>query len=89
MTGYATATTYEPAQVHESPTTTIEAVPAPEAETTPSARVSALLAEHRAEREAIASRVAHLFPRPEPCEWDVPEVGYDRRRRAEVSARAS
>ncbi len=89
VTAYATATTYEDAEGYESPTTVIEAVPAPEAQSTPSERVSALLAEHRAEREAVASRVAHLFPRPEPCKWDVPEVGYDRRRRADVSARAS
>jgi hypothetical protein len=71
-------------------TTVIEAVPPPRTEvSTTSARVSEILAEHRAEREAIADRVAYLFPRPEPCEWDVPEVGYDRRRRAEVSAQAS
>jgi hypothetical protein len=88
VTAYATATTYEDASAHESPTTLIEAVPAPPERTT-SERVTALLAEHRAEREAVADRVAHLFPAPEPCEWDVPEVGYDRRRRAEVSAQAS
>ena len=72
-------------------TTVIETVPpAPGSRwATPRARVSEILAEHRAEREAIADRVAYLFPRPEPCEWDVPEVGYDRRSRAEVSAQAS
>jgi hypothetical protein len=31
----------------------------------------------------VADRVAYLFPRPETTEWDVREVSYDRRRRAE------
>ena len=35
------------------------------------------------EREQIADRVAYLFPRPETTEWDVREMSYDRRRRAE------
>jgi hypothetical protein len=90
VTAYSTAATYEETETHESPTTVIEAVASPSLEARPvSERVSALLAEHRAERDAAADRVAYLFPRPEPCEWDVPEVGYDRRRRAEVSAEAS
>jgi hypothetical protein len=90
MTAYATAATYEEIETHDSPTTVIEAVAPPSVEARPvSERVNALLAEHRAEREAAADRVAYLFPRPEPCEWDVPEVGYDRRRRADVSAQAS
>ena len=90
MTAYSTAATYEETETHESPTTVIEAVTSPSLEARPvSERVSALLAEHRAEHDAAADRVAYLFPRPEPCEWDVPEVGYDRRRRAEVSAEAS
>lgn len=80
----------EEEKVTAAPTTVIEAIPAPRAEVSDaSARVSEILAEHRAEREAIGDRVAYLFPRPEPCEWDVPEVGYDRRRRADVSAQAS
>ena len=71
-------------EVHDQPTTLMEAVPP----SGPSARVSALLAERSAEREALADRVAYLFPRPEPCEWNVPEVGYDRRRRAQVDVGA-
>jgi hypothetical protein len=57
----------------------------------PSARVRALLAEREraGERQALADRVAYLFPRPEPCEWDVPEIGYDRRRRARAEVQAS
>jgi hypothetical protein len=73
------------AESEDEPTTVMEAVPPPQ----PSERVSALLAERDAEREVLAERVAYLFPRPEPCEWNVPEVGYDRRRRAQVDARAS
>jgi hypothetical protein len=71
-------------EVHDRPTTVMDAAAPPQ----PSERVSALLAERRAEREALADRVAYLFPRPEPCEWDVPEVGYDRRRRAQVDVGA-
>jgi hypothetical protein len=66
----------------DRPTTALEAVD-------PSPRVSALLAEREAERQALADRVAYLFPRPETCEWNVPEVGYDRRRRADVEVQAS
>jgi hypothetical protein len=66
--------------LYEQPTTVVEALPSPQ----PSERVSALLAQREAEREALADRVAYLFPRPEPCDWSVPEVGYDRRRRARV-----
>ena len=33
--------------------------------------------------QKVADRVAYLFPRPEPTEWDVRELSYDRRRRAE------
>ena len=35
------------------------------------------------ESQKVADRVAYLFPRPEPTEWDVRELSYDRRRRAE------
>ena len=31
----------------------------------------------------MADRVAYLFPRPETTEWNVRELSYDRRRRAE------
>jgi hypothetical protein len=97
VTDYRYAATLDPAQRSiEQPTTTLMEVlpdhpePANEPEPVqPSARVRELLAEHRAERQAIASRVAHLFPEPDACEWNVPEVGYDRTRRAEVQAQAS
>jgi hypothetical protein len=44
-----------------------------------------LIAQTQAERRARADRMANLFPRPETCEWNVRELGYDRRRRARVS----
>ncbi len=34
------------------------------------------------ERQRVADRVAYLFPRPEPTEWNIGELSYDRRRRA-------
>jgi len=37
-------------------------------------------------RQRTAERVAYLFPRPETTEWDVRELSYDRRRRAELRA---
>jgi len=46
--------------------------------------VNRLLALHSAEREATASRVANLFPKPETTEWNVREISYDRKRRARV-----
>jgi len=46
-------------------------------------RVEELLAEQPPERAETAARVAYLFPRPETTEWDVRELSYDRRRRAE------
>ena len=44
-----------------------------------------LIERTRAERQARQERVADLFPRPEPTEWNVREIAYDRRRRAEVT----
>jgi hypothetical protein len=38
------------------------------------------------EQRQTADRVAYLFPRPDTTEWDVRELGYDRRRRARVRA---
>ncbi|HXE99849.1 MAG TPA: hypothetical protein VN458_05855 [Solirubrobacterales bacterium] len=32
------------------------------------------------ERQPLADRVAYLFPRPEPTDWNVRELSYDRRR---------
>ncbi len=51
--------------------------------------VEELLEMHRAERQSVNDRVAFLFPRPEPCEWEVREVGYDRTRRAAVDTEVS
>jgi hypothetical protein len=38
------------------------------------------------DRPDTAERVAYLFPRPETTEWNVRELSYDRRRRAEIHA---
>jgi hypothetical protein len=46
-------------------------------------RVAELLEERPSERQEASDRVAYLFPRPETTEWDVRELSYDRRRRAE------
>ncbi|HEX2468916.1 MAG TPA: hypothetical protein VHJ54_11980 [Solirubrobacterales bacterium] len=73
----------------ERPTTTLDVVPpmdpadelgdvAPSgAESSP---VLQLIAQTRAERRARADRMANLFPRPDDCDWNVRELGYDRRR---------
>jgi|GEM_PF-357643 len=61
----------------EQPTRILRAVP----DESPVMRLIEDSSEHRRE---VADRVAYLFPRPETCEWSVPEVGYDRRRRAQV-----
>jgi hypothetical protein len=50
-----------------------------------SSPVLRLIEQTRAERKAHHDRVADLFPRPETTEWDIREIAYDRRRRAEVS----
>ncbi len=42
--------------------------------------VAALIADSDSHRKEVASRVSHLFPRPETTEWSVAEVGYDRKR---------
>jgi hypothetical protein len=48
------------------------------------APVSSPVAEHpdgrSPERQPLADRVAYLFPRPEPTDWNVRELSYDRRR---------
>jgi hypothetical protein len=46
-------------------------------------RFNELLDARPQESQKVADRVAYLFPRPEPTEWDVRELSYDRRRRAE------
>jgi hypothetical protein len=49
-------------------------------------RIAELLDERPARRGDTSERVAYLFPRPETTEWNVRELSYDRRRRAEVRA---
>jgi hypothetical protein len=49
-------------------------------------RIAELLDERPTQRGDTAERVAYLFPRPETTEWNVRELSYDRRRRAEVRA---
>ena len=46
--------------------------------------VDELIADSDQHRREVANRVSFLFPRPETTEWQVREVGYDRKRRAEV-----
>ncbi|MFL5869859.1 MAG: hypothetical protein ACJ75R_02170 [Solirubrobacterales bacterium] len=63
----------------------IEPEPAPpEANLDEHSPVLRLIEQTRAERRAHHERVAGLFPRPETTEWNVREIAYDRRRRAEV-----
>ena len=74
-------------------TTVIEAVPdlpvagreEPDLDRVPrESPVLRLIEQSRTERRERADRLANLFPRVE-TEWNVREVGYDRRRRAEVN----
>lgn len=44
--------------------------------------VDELIERSETERRDVTDRVAFLFPRPETCQWDIREVGYDRTRRA-------
>jgi hypothetical protein len=89
-----------PALADERPTTVLDAVPEPDPVNEPgpgspevpdaperaeSSPVLRLIAQTHAERRARADRVANLFPRPDDCDWNVRELGYDRRRRAPVS----
>ena len=48
-------------------------------------RIAELLDERPAKRGDTNERVAYLFPRPETTEWNVRELSYDRRRRANIS----
>jgi hypothetical protein len=89
-----------PALAEERPTTVLDAVPEPDpadepgrgspgvpdaSERAESSPVLRLIAQTHAERRARADRMANLFPRPDDCDWNVRELGYDRRRRAPVS----
>ena len=62
--------------------------PLPESEerefSPPTSPVLRLIEQTRVEREARNERVADLFPPPETTEWNIREVAYDRRRRAEI-----
>lgn len=49
-------------------------------------RVAELLDQRPVKRGDTKDRVAYLFPRPETTEWNVRELSYDRRRRAEIHA---
>lgn len=46
--------------------------------------VATLIADSDEHQRDVNARVSFLFPRPETTEWGVPEVAYDRRRRAQV-----
>jgi hypothetical protein len=50
------------------------------------ARVAELLDERTQGSSDKSERVAYLFPRPETTEWNVRELSYDRRRRAQIRA---
>jgi hypothetical protein len=50
------------------------------------ARIAELLEERPQDPSGKAERVAYLFPRPETTEWNVRELSYDRRRRAQIRA---
>ena len=58
--------------------------PEPEVALDGQSPVLRLIEQTRAERRAHHERVAGLFPAPETTEWNVREIAYDRRRRAEV-----
>jgi hypothetical protein len=78
------ASTPTRAHIDEQPTRTMAPVePHPDAGESP---VAQLIELHRAEREATRDRVANLFPRPETTEWNVREINYDRKRRANVAS---
>jgi hypothetical protein len=72
--------------VSEAVPHTEPAPPTPREEAAPgTSPVLRLIEQTRAEREARHERVADLFPRPEPTEWNVREIAYDRTRRARVT----
>jgi hypothetical protein len=70
---------FKPQIEPEPPTTAMEPLQ-------PQGRLEELLDERPPDRRQTADRVAYLFPRPDTTEWDVRELGYDRRRRARVRA---
>jgi hypothetical protein len=64
-----------------------EPLDSPAGETPPAnARLTQLLEARPRDRQRTEERVAYLFPRPETTEWNVRELSYDRRRRAELRA---
>ncbi|MDX6581699.1 MAG: hypothetical protein QOI10_883 [Solirubrobacterales bacterium] len=44
--------------------------------------VAEAIQRHEDDRRDVSDRVAFLFPRPETCQWEIREVGYDRTQRA-------
>jgi hypothetical protein len=52
-------------------------------------RVAELLDERPTRRGSTSDRVAYLFPRPETTEWNVREIDYDRRRRAQIHGQSA
>ena len=78
----------DPDASREEPTSELRAVePAVESSPSPVERDDEMAEKRPSGRERAGNRVAHLFPRPETCEWDVREIVYDRRRRATAGDR--
>jgi hypothetical protein len=79
----------EPEPMQMEPQMTLSPRPEPAPASQPSldreSPVLRLIEQTRAERRAHHEKVAGLFPPPETTEWNVREIAYDRRRRAEVS----
>jgi hypothetical protein len=87
MQAHAQATTYDDRPTQEFDVLSwhdLDAQTPPSPEPDAEGTVARLLERRSADRDAVADRVAHLFPRPETTEWNVRELSYDRRRRARV-----
>jgi hypothetical protein len=78
---------FEEENVFTKPQTRHDGPASPADETpTANARLTQLLEARPREPQRTEERVAYLFPRPETTEWNVRELSYDRRRRAELQA---
>jgi hypothetical protein len=87
MQAHAQAATYDDRPTQEFDVLTwndLEEQPSPRPVPDADGPVARLLDRRSEERDAVADRVAHLFPRPETTEWNVRELNYDRRRRTRV-----
>jgi hypothetical protein len=89
----------------EEPAPRAEREPAPEPEPMPehegaeirvlrprpdeSPAVADLIEDSHEHQQKVANRVSFLFPQPETTEWSIREVGYDRRRRAQLEDQAT